>query len=200
MKRLFVIAASLVVAAFSAGAQNYINFGYALPTMTYKYGDTKAESSDSNALFLGFSHNFGLSGNFGLEAGLNGLYDFKKTDLIGEVNAKSQYIGLQVPALFNYKIDLARDCAVKLFLGPTFAFGLSNKVKSGTDKTNYTIDYYEDGSYNRFGASASAAAALEWANVIRLKIGYDLGLVDLNKSDNIVEKQNALVFSLGYMF
>ena len=62
------------------------------------------------------------------------------------------------------------------------------------------IDNYSDGSYSRFGVSASFGLAAEWCNTIRLKIGYDLGLTDLNKSDNVSYKQDLLTFSLGYIF
>ena len=42
---------------------------------------------------------------------------------------------------------------------------------------------------------ACAANAQTYAN-----LGYDLGITDLSKSDNILRKQNMLTFTLGYIF
>ena len=50
------------------------------------------------------------------------------------------------------------------------------------------------------GVSASAAFAMEVAEAFRIKVGYDYGLIDLNTSDQVKEKENVVNFSVAYMF
>lgn len=204
MKKILVIAASLLLFSGMAGAQNYFNIGYGFATTTMKFGDMEPDSEDSNALFAGVSHNFALGNKLGFEAGLNFLYDFEhdSEELLGVKGViKNDYMGLQMPLLLNYKLVDSRDLALKLFVGPTLHYGLSNKTVTEADgKDLVTVDYYSDNSYSRFNACASVAFAGEWMNKFRVKVGYDLGLTDFNNADKISAKENMIVFSLGYMF
>lgn len=190
----------MLLVAGTASAQTYFNFGYGLADNCIKFGSMDTDHPNSNVLFAGVSHNFGLSNEFGLETGLNFAYDFAKDGLdIAEV--KSKYLGFQAPVLFNYAFRLADDFTVKIFLGPTLSLGLMNKdiTFAGGEKM-YEVDYYADNSLNRFNVSASAAVAAEWANTIRLKLGYDYGLTDYDPSDSIKRTENVLAFTIGYMF
>ena len=199
MRKLFTIAAAAVIFAVSANAQTYFNLGYGLATDITSYTGMDSESTDSNTLFAGVSHNFGIAGNFGVEPGINYVFNFSSEG--DSMGYKNQYHGIQIPVLFNYAIVPVSDIAFKAFVGPSVNFGLSDKTKVfAGDKLSYTVDNYADDSYNRLGVSASFGLAAEWSNTIRLKLGYDLGLTDLNKAEKIGYKQNVLTFSLGYIF
>lgn len=198
-RKILTIAAAAILFAVSANAQTYFNFGYGLGDDKTTFGSMETDVTNSNTLFAGVSHNFGVAGNFGIEPGVNYAFNFSK---IGdEFGAKNQYHGIQVPVLLNYAFLSSSDFALKLFAGPAANFGLSDKTTTYVgDIKGLVIDNYADDSYSRLGVSASFGFGAEWCNTIRLKIGYDLGLVDLNKSENVSYKQNLLTFSLGYIF
>lgn len=199
MKRILTIAAAAILFAVSANAQTYFNLGYGMGSDKTTFGTMDPDVTNSNTLFAGVSHNFGIAGNFGVEPGVNYVYNFSKTG--DDLGAKNQYHGIQVPVLLNYAVLSSSDFALKLFAGPAVNFGLSDKSTTFVgDTKGITIDNYEDNSYNRLGVSASLGLGAEWNNVVRIKVGYDLGLNDLNKSDNVSYKQNLLTFTLGYMF
>lgn len=200
MKKILIIAAATILFAVTANAQTYVNVGYGLARDKYTVSSLEASVSNSNSVFAGISHNFFIAGNFGIEPGVDYLYNFS-SEKESLATLKNRYHGIMVPVLFNYKFDLANDFAFRALLGPVANFGLSDKTMTYADgKKILTVDNYADKSYNRFGVSASVGFAAEWFNVFRLKVSYDFGLNDLNKNDNIGYRQNVLTFTLGYMF
>ena len=205
MKKLFALAAALLLFVGVSSAQTYFNLGYGQGTTVTTFGDMDPDNANSNILYAGISHNFSFGNFVGFELGANFAYDFANTkfDADGaEAGVKTQYMGIVVPALFNYRIALSRDLCLKIFLGPTFNYGLKyTSTPYVGNENSYTINYYgEDGGYNHFGVSASAAFAMEVAEAFRIKVGYDYGLIDLNTSDQVKEKQNVVNFSVAYMF
>ena len=195
--------AAMLLVAGSAFAQNYLNVGYGLPTLRYNYGEKLGtEKVDYNKFFAGYSHNFELASEFGLEAGLNfvfGLDKDKEKDLDAVVRNTSFLF--EAPVLANYTFVNESDIKFKAFAGPVFHCGLSDKTTSivSGGKT-WDIDNYKDGDLNRFNVSAAIAVAAEFSNRYRVKIGYDFGLTDVDKNDNIKLHENCISFTLGYIF
>ena len=202
MKKLFVIAAAML-AAISAGAQNYVNLGYGLPTSITRYSNEKSNGIDGNAFTLGYSHNFDFTDFMGLEMGVNGVYEFfnTKDDLDKTLlETRSNYLGATAPVLLNFKLDMD-SVAFKFLAGATCSYGFVDKMATFVDGVKgFEINNYDDLDARRFGVSASAALAAEWADVFRFKIGFDYGLTDLNKNSNIKNTVNMLSFSVGYLF
>lgn len=200
MRKLLTIAAAMILFAVSANAQTYVNIGYGLSRDKTTFGSMDTDASNSNAIFAGVSHNFGIGGDFGVEPGLNYLHNFSNISDDG-LTVKNRYHGIQVPVLFNYAIVPSSNFTFKFLAGPAVSLGLSDKSTTYAGGVKgYTINNYKDGSYRRLGLSASLGLAAELYDIIRLKIGYDFGLTDLQKSDDICYKQNMLTFSLGYIF
>ena len=204
MKKLFAMAAALLLFVGAASAQTYFNIGYGQGTTTTKFGDLDPDPYNTNIGYAGISHNFRFGDFVGFELGANFVYDYDKTkdEYEGQkAGVKTEYMGVQVPALFNYKLALSRDLAFKFFLGPTFQYGLKYTSTPYVGKEeSYSIDYYGDNGFSRLGISASAAFSVEVAEAFRIKIGYDYGLKDLSPSDDIKTTQNVVNFSLAYMF
>lgn len=199
MKKIFTIVAATILFAASANAQTYFNLGYGLGFDKTTFGSMETDATQSNSIFAGVSHNFGIVGNFGVEPGLNYVFNFSKVG--DDLCVKNRYHGIQVPVLLNYAFVPSNNLTLKLFAGPAANIGLSDKSTTYVGSTKgLVIDNYADESYNRFGIAASFGVAAELFDIIRIKIGYDLGLNDLNKADNVKYKQDLLTFSLGYKF
>lgn len=199
MRKILTIAAVTILFAVSANAQTYFNLGYGLGRDKTTFGSMEPDATQSSTLFAGVSHNFGIAGNFGVEPGVNYVFNFSNTG--DELSVKNQYHGIQVPVLLNYAFVPSSNFAFKLFAGPAANLGLSDKSTTYVgDTKGITIDNYADDSYNRFGLSASFGIAAELHETFRLKLGYDLGLTDLNKEEKVSYRQNLLTLSLGYIF
>lgn len=185
----------------SSVAQSYVNAGYGYCFDKTSF-DSDVQKTNSNEFFVGFSYNFTLAGNLGLEPGIGYLYSFGKQG--GELlEAKNNHHGIVIPALLNYNFSPSGPICFKLFAGPSASFGISDKTTTYViGKEGLVIDNYdkESGDYSRFGLSASFGLGLEFANLVRIKLGYDLGLLDMHKAKKIAYTQDAITFSLGFMF
>lgn len=200
MKKILTIAAAMILFVVSVNAQTYVNAGYGLAWDKVKIGNVASSTDNSNSIFAGVSHNFTLVGDFGVEPGINYLFNFSNRDDDG-LGFKNRHHGIMVPVLFNYNFDIAQDFSFKALLGPSLNFGLSDKTTTYVDGVKgYTINNYTENSIRRFGVSASIGLAAEWFDTFRLKIGYDIGLNDLSKDEALKFRQNLLTFTVGYMF
>lgn len=205
MKKIFALAVSLLLVSVTLNAQTYFNLGYAQPTDVYTFGSMDPELVNSNAVFAGLSYNFGKESLIGLEPGIEVLYSFhndKNEILTINSEAKSSFVGLRAPILLNVGLTLGNTLTLKAFVGPTLSYGLSCTTTSYVEgKEMYTVDFYDDNSYNRFNVAATAALAAE-INHFRLKVAYDYGLTNISNTDSERSslKENVLMLSLGFMF
>lgn len=208
MKKIFTIVAAALLFACAANAQTYFNLGYGYGMNKVQFGELDPDTVGSNAITAGVSHNFGIAGNFGIEAGLNYMHDWSWEGLeAGEskgakkTGVMSRYDGLNVPVLLNYAFPLASDFKVKVLAGPKMFLGLSDKSTTYVNgEKGLVYNSYEDDDLSRFNVSASFGVAGEWMDKFRFMLGYDLGINDMDKSDLAKRKQSMLTFTLGYIF
>ncbi len=204
MKKLFAFAAAALLFSGMADAQTYFNAGYGKPTDVITYGDSEAETSSFNTAFAGISHNIMMGKALGLEAGVNFVYGFNnnRNEVAGiESNIKYTSYGLNAPILFNYGIPVGNILTLKVLAGPTLHYGISSQIASIVNgKEMYTVNYYDENSYERFFASAGAAVAAEIGDKIRVKAGYDFGLTDIDKAERISLRENLVSLTLSYIF
>ena len=109
---------------------------------------------------------------------------------------------LAVPVNFSYKLDLVPGTlAIQPYAGPTFAFGLGSKNTYTIGSVSTTSDMYgDDSDYGKFDLLVGAGIALDIVDMIRVTIGYDLGLLDRDSSDNGKIKSSNLNFGVAYLF
>jgi hypothetical protein len=198
MKKALAIVA-VVAALFIAGnvqAQSTVYAAYA--PETFVTGNT---STNYQGFALGFVQNVDLAKGIGVAAG--GQFRMNmKSESNALLKTKETQILIDVPILFNYKIDVNRDLAIIPFVGPMPSLALAGSTKT-TDNllgtgTTVTDDWYGDNSYqSRFNLYAVFGADVKFTN-FNLFGGYRLGLLDINKSDNFVTKTNGLFVGLGF--
>lgn len=204
MKKLLVIAAAIL--SFSvANAQIVAYLGYQNVTGNAKStaGNTTTKTSaSSSGFFAGGAMNFDIASGIGVQPALE-LNFFSDKD----GNDKSSAFGVKIPIDVNYGFEITPDIKITAFAGPSIYLGLSRKLKTEyydvlQDKNvKQTIDYYDDGDFSRFGLGFGLGAWCDFKDMIRLKIGYDLGLNDREKnSDNVTFKENTFSISVGYIF
>lgn len=200
MKKVLAIVA-LVAAMFVAGnvqAQSTVYAAYA--PETFVTGNT---STNYQGFALGFVQNVELTKGIGVAAGGQFRMNMKSesSTLLGVTGtSKETQILIDVPILLNYQIAVNRDLAIVPFVGPMPSLALSGTTKFSETLlgTTTTTDWYGDNSnQSRFNLYAVFGADVKFTN-FNLFGGYRLGLLDLNKNNNIVTKANGLFVGLGF--
>ena len=199
MKKAFAIVA-LAAAMFVAGnvqAQSTIYATYAPETFV-------AGSSNTNyqGFSVGFTQNVDLYKGIGVAAGAQFRMNMRSTTqtiwgITGKTNETQTII--DVPILFNYKVDINRDLSIVPFVGPMPSLALTGVTK-GADPIfgENSYEWYSDNSnQSRFNLYAVFGADVKFTN-FNLFGGYRLGLLDLDKSDNASLKANGFFVGLGF--
>lgn len=193
MKKLLVIAAAIL--SFSAVNAQVAYLGFQNVTDKSKSGNTTVSHS-SNGFFLGGAMNFEIADGLGVQPALEVNYAGRTGKDLLNNDVKYSSWGVRIPIDVNYGIELAPDFILSVYAGPSIYVGLSNTSKSG----NVTYDYYGD-DISRFGLGLGMGAWCDIKEVVRVKIGYDLGLLNrAQDKDNLNYKESGLLFSVGYLF
>ncbi len=205
MKKVLAIVA-LVATMFVAGkvqAQSTIYATYAPESFVASYNNN-SETTDYQGFSVGYSYNYRLYKGFGVAAGVQFRMNMRSEEntligLTGKVKENQSVI--DVPILFNYKLDLTRALSIDPFVGPMASFALSG-VTEGSDPIlgTSTVKWYgEDRIYNRFNLYAVAGADLKF-NSLNIFGGYRWGLLDISAYNNYSVKTNGWFVGLGYSF
>lgn len=210
MKKVLMTLALVAVAATSAFAQLSAGAGYLSNTQKTSYTSGSTTTTDavtSKGFYAGADYTFDLGQGLGVVAGLKGAFLFvpEHEILLGTNTSKSSEIYLAVPVLANYSYALGNELTLFAYAGPTVAFGLSSKTVT-TDKTGLTNsvtttdNYGEDSTYGRVNVFLGAGIGVDVMNTIRIKAGYDIGLLDRDNRDDY--KINDAQWSVGvaYLF
>ena len=175
MKKLLVIAAAIL--SFSAVNAQVAYLGFQSITSTGKttVGNTTTTTKNSNPGFCYFGRT-------------------EKDALLGDTKYSSW--GIKIPVDVNYGFELADGFNLSVYAGPSIYVGLSKNGKNG----NTTYDYYGD-DISRFGLGLGMGAWCDIQDVIRVKLGYDLGLLNrAQNKDNFNYKESGFSISVGYLF
>ncbi len=193
MKKLLVIAVAIL--SFSAVNAQVAYLGYQNVTSKSKAGNTTV-SKANNGFFIGGAMNFEIADALGIQPGLEVNY-FGRTEkdaLLGDTKYSSW--GIKIPVDVNYGFELADGFNLSVYAGPSIYVGLSKNGKNG----NTTYDYYGD-DISRFGLGLGMGAWCDIQDVIRVKLGYDLGLLNrAQNKDNFNYKESGFAISVGYLF
>lgn len=196
MKKVFAMVA-FVAALFIAGnvqAQSTVYASYA--PETFVTGNT---NTNYQGFALGFVQNVGVAKGIGVAAG--GQFRMNmKSETSTLLNVKETQIVVDVPILFNYNIAVNRDLSIIPFVGPMPSLAVAGNTKTTENILGNTVtaNWYGDNSnLSRFNLYAVFGADVKFTN-FNLFGGYRLGLLDLNKSNNVVTKANGLFVGIGF--
>lgn len=220
MKRLILTAAAIAVsvsafAQISVGA-GYVNDAYR-QTINISDNTTNNSKYANNGFYLEGAYSYALTNDFSLSAGLrfsslgrtdNGNYDLGSLHL-GDATAKTKEMYLSIPVTANYAYTINKDVRVFAFAGPSLAIGLSSKTdvtasvlgqSSTTNVDNYGKDDEGNCNYNRTNLFLGAGLGVDLMNMVRVSLGYDLGLLNRSAADNTTLKQNQFRIGVAYLF
>ena len=210
MKKVFsiLLAASLMLLGTQAFAQMSVNAGYL--NSTQSFANSNSKSINSNGAYAGVSFNIPLAGGFAVAPGVYYSMITNKSGGAGTIlgipaSASSTFMehAVNVPVYFNYGMDLARDTNVFLYAGPTLQYGLASTTKLAGGVGEFTADKtynnYDNENYNRFNVYVGGGVGFQ-AGTFQVTAGYDYGVTDLNKSDNVEAHRSNIKVGVGFLF
>jgi len=185
------------------------------------YGDDKHGIANIQA---GIVIDYAFSNKFFLESGISFQRKGFKYDTEREERTETEEISLdkdittnmfylQLPVLLNYKIQL-NNISLSPQIGPYVAYGIGGKTKTHIEQTiepfigveteqktsSETNSFDENGGNERFDFGLRYAFSLSLNNKHRISLGYDMGLLDINRNGNEFKNKNGSLFATYTFF
>ena len=171
MKKLFLMICVCAL-AFAAKAQN-VTVWYGA-NLAKTGGDVKLDS-EIKPLNFGVTYTLPISEQFDWSAGLS--YVTK-----GGEDQDPSTVQIDADALFNiYKTD---DFKISILAGPYVGYVVNKDDARQMRKVDFGVGFGAQGTYK----------------MISLKVGYELGIANLSKADDVSMRMNGIYCRLGYNF
>ena len=209
MKKFFLTLALAAVATSAFAQIEGLSAGAGYLTNTRKVTATYNNTSDSDkqefgGFYAGVSYTvLHVGPGIGITPGIyfSNLSYKKDADAVGGVRSGSEN-NISVPVNFSYKLDLLPGTlALAPYLGPTFIFGLSSKDQYALkNHTDITDNYGDNSDYGRFNVAVGGGIALDIVDMIRVTLGYNLGLLNLYTGDNSGNTKYSYKNNTGFNF
>lgn len=181
-----------------------------------------------NGLYLELTNDFRiLKSDFYLQTGftysyLNDVENFSDSGITLMSKHEDHY--LDIPIRIKFAINLNSNLKAFIYAGPSLDFGLSSSMKylaKISDKAaKFTYDYYTGkvrsenfdglkvelpaGPFRRFDVFMGTAIGVEFFDLGEIKFGFDWGLLNKNKDENVAEflttHRNLVHFGVGVRF
>lgn len=201
MKKIIISLAIAIAAAVSVSAQVSVGAGYLNQTNK----TTVSNNSSSRALngfYAGVDLGYGLGYGLSIVPGVYyGYISGKTTALEGVAEANYVRHDIAIPVNVKYGIDILDALNVFAYAGPQFNIGLastSTATVAGISKSINNFD--ENGAERRFDLSIGVGLGFDVADLIRINLGYNFGLLNRANSENVVTKANTLHVGLAVLF
>lgn len=205
MKKVLMTLALVAVAATSAFAQISVGAGYLSNKMSYSVTSGSSTTTDYIALggaYIGADYTLDLGQGLGIQAGLKGEYLTGNYSWL-TVDTKRTEFYLAIPVQCVYSYQLGTDLKLFALAGPSLALGLSSKDKNtgGLTGTVTEDDNYADtATYSKTNLFLGVAAGVDVMNTIRIKVGYDIGLLDRHSADDKKINDAQWYVGVAYLF
>jgi hypothetical protein len=190
---LLFIALALTTSALVAQVRFGIQAGPAFSSMTMKADGLKL-SYNKTGFTAGVLAELPIS-----ESGIHFRPALNFVQKGGELEGASINLNyLELPLDFVYKLEAGPG---KLFLGagPSFAFGLSGKSKSGGDSEDIEFGSGEE-EIKPLDLGGNFLAGYELSNGLFLSFNYNLGFSNISNSEEGKINNNYFGIRLGYLF
>ena len=182
MKKLIVTFAVAVISAGSAMAQISAGAGYLNSTVTRTVSDNSLDSS-SDGFYVGADFSCPIVAGLSVDPGV--YYGF--------LTREGEFLGMMTGTTQSDFLD------VFAFAGPRFNIGLSNTTTTQVLGIESRFDHYgEDGDLQRFDFALGVGIGFDLFQMVRVKFGYDWGLLDIDKNDSM--KTSCSGWNIGAAF
>lgn len=221
-KTVFATLALLALGAGSAFAQVTVGAGYLNNTSKTEItnADDSKTSSDavSNGFYVNGDYTVDLSHGLGLSLGLQGSYLTRTKNgeasalglASGSYESTTKEIYIAMPVDVKYSYALTPDFKLFAFAGPTFSYGVSSKTETkvtvtalgaSSTSTSNSDNYNDDNATLKpFNIFVGGGVGADVMDCIRVKGGYDYGLLNGTSADNTTLHQSRWYVGLSFIF
>ncbi|MBQ9583079.1 MAG: PorT family protein [Bacteroidales bacterium] len=197
-----ITAVALLLAGTTAYAQSF-GAGYVNSSRTM-YSDSPADG-----FYAGFGYSAEIAPGLYLNPGL--YYEFltaSSSTNIGSglvtADSKTTEHYINVPLHLSFGIDLAPTFRLFVYGGPTANVGLASTTEEKGSivgiSGNTTVNNYENDNISRVDILVGGGAGIEVMKKLRLTVGYDLGLLDHDATEDVTLKRNRLTAGAAFIF
>ena len=203
MKKIIILAATMLLAGTAAFAQSAIGAGY-FNSIDIGKTSNSTNSDPLSGFYVGFGYTVPIASGINFTPGLYYGYAAKSnaTDLIiTTVSGKREDHFLNIPLSFSYGLDLTPDFRFFAYAGPSLSVGVVSKVTGtlGSNKSSYDR-YQEDSNLNRFDVMVGGGVGVEVMNTFRINVGYDFGMLNRYNNTNTAFRRNQLTAGVAFLF
>lgn len=187
MKKIFSALVAAALVSFGASAQISVGAGYANQISNTSIGDIDTENS-SNGFYAGAEFNCPIIAGLSVDPGVYYGYLVSSQSLLDTdlVTGSTQSHYLTIPINFRYTLHAVDFLDVFAYAGPRFNIGLASTTKTNLLGIETKYDNFgEDGTLRRFDLGLGAGIGFDLFQLVRVSAGYNWGLLDLHKSDEI---------------
>ncbi len=207
MKKIIISIALVAAAATTSMAQMSVGAGYlnSSSTTSVTVGEkTTTTTGASDGFYVGGDMKFDVRGGLAVVPGLYyGMLSSSGEGIdlgsLAKGNSKTTSHYLSIPVHVQYGLNLIDGLGAFVYAGPQFNLGLASttvvtaEVLGSTTTTK--IDNYEDSDLERFDIALGAGIGFDIMDIVRVKVGYNWGLLDLHDEENV--KMNTNNFHVG---
>lgn len=108
------------------------------------------------------------------------------------------YTNFEIPILIKYGVQATDEIALLPFIGPYFSYAFSGKTKIAGEKVG-TFDEKKWMGLNRGNMGFKLGCGLEY-NKLYFELGYQLGVTNISKADDLDARSNAFFANFGINF
>lgn len=219
MKKVFAIVAVAAAMIFGgkANAQLSVHGGVLTNVSPYTISTSIASLTDTIGEYAGYgfygglTYNIAFTEHWGIAPGVYVNYVGKNED---NTTAGTQYtdilsmVDINIPILFNYKVDFTSSFGIKGFVGPNIRYGLSanRTIKYKNDiLPPLKTDLYEKSSGSQSSLLTRTDLGLMVGvgvhfNAFQIETGVNIGLLDRDPAKNTTQNFHQYFVGVGYTF
>lgn len=198
MKKLLTLVIAIIIGigmTFAQGFESEVQAGMNLSSIS-KY--------DSKIGFnVGFRGTIPIQSAGGTYFNIGALLTLKgaEKDYGYELDAKIDAYYLEIPVHFGYKHAVSENIALFGEFGPFLGIGLFGKAKVASMGQRAKVDTFSDeGGAKRFDFGLGFRAGIEISQKVPISVGYDFGLLNINKDEDPSLKSSNFTIAIGYKF
>ena len=207
MKKLILSLAIAAIAAGSAMAQVSVGAGYLNQTSKSSLSENSSSKGSSDGFYVGAAFSCPIIAGLSVDPGVYYGFLTSSTDVniagFELANGKTQSHYLMIPIDLRYSFHALDFLDVFALAGPRFNVGLASTttVSALGDAVEQKIDNYgENSSLQRFDFGLGVGIGFDLFQMVRIKVGYDWGLLDVNKTDAVTTNNSMLHAGVAFLF
>lgn len=207
MKKLILSLAIAAIAAGNAMAQVSVGAGYLNQTSKSSLSESSSSKGSSDGFYVGAAFSCPIIAGLSVDPGVYYGFLTSSTDVniagFELANGKTQSHYLMIPIDLRYSFHALDFLDVFALAGPRFNVGLASTttVSALGDAVEQKVDNYgENSSLQRFDFGLGVGIGFDLFQMVRIKVGYDWGLLDVNKTDAVTTNNSMLHAGVAFLF